>query len=237
MAKKDKKIKETTIENYYDLKVDKVDELVAALKDDDHVFDSEVNYSIAANTGVDDPNNYTRTGKEKQFNPYKRDFLSRIPVWLKALFIKWWFAGMVSWFVLSGILNLYGEDGILAVGLIMGAVVDMFVNPIFHYMESDSKEYNNYMMFPFPFKAIWTLFANLIYYLFIIYLVNLCYFGLNGLINYINATPDKYNVVVEPLLFGAFAVIVDMVFIGIKDGVVALIRHLINRKKETVPNV
>ena len=35
MAKKNKKFKETTIENYYDLKIDKVDELVAALKGDD----------------------------------------------------------------------------------------------------------------------------------------------------------------------------------------------------------
>ena len=34
MSKKKKPIKETTIENYYDLKVDKVDELVAALKDE-----------------------------------------------------------------------------------------------------------------------------------------------------------------------------------------------------------
>ena len=32
MAKKNKKVRETSIENYYDLKLDKVDELVAALK-------------------------------------------------------------------------------------------------------------------------------------------------------------------------------------------------------------
>ena len=39
MAKKKKKIQETTIENYYDLKIDKVDELVAALKAETGEFD------------------------------------------------------------------------------------------------------------------------------------------------------------------------------------------------------
>ncbi len=37
---------------------------------------------------------------------------------------------------------------------------------------------------------------------------------------------------VEPLLFGVFAVIIDMIFIGIKDGIVILIKKRKNAKKE-----
>jgi len=50
MAKK-KKIQETTIENYYDLKIDKVDELVAALKDDGAV-NEDISFDIYECTGV-----------------------------------------------------------------------------------------------------------------------------------------------------------------------------------------
>ena len=48
MAKK-KKIQETTIENYYDLKIDKVDELVAALKDDGGAANEDISFDIFPN--------------------------------------------------------------------------------------------------------------------------------------------------------------------------------------------
>ena len=47
MAKK-KKIKETTIEDFYDLKIDKVDELVAALKGEDTSEFGDVSMKISA---------------------------------------------------------------------------------------------------------------------------------------------------------------------------------------------
>ena len=235
MAKKNnKKFQETTIENYYDLKVDKVDELVAALTEEEPVFDEEVDYGINSNTGVYDPKNLKRSGKEKQFDPYKTDFLGRVPTWIKALFVKFWFSGMVCFFILWGI-GIQDEDAILLVGIVLGIVVDVLVNPLFRYMESDRKEYNEYMMFPFPFKAIWTFFANLFYYIVVMLCVNLCYFGLNQLINLIKATEEMYYLGVEPLLFGIICVIVDMVFIGIKDGIVALVRHT-RKKKENALN-
>lgn len=233
MAKK--KTQETTIEDYYDLKVDKIDELVAALKDDGEFSDETIDYGMNANMGVDDPKNYKRNGKEKQFDPYKTDFLAKVPVWVKALFVKFWFAGMVCFFFMFGI-GIENEDGILLVGVVLGIVVDVFVNPMLRYMETEKHEYDNYMMFPFPFKAIWTFFANIFYYLIVVVGVNACYLGINELINYIRSTPDYIPVAVEPLLFGMLAFIVDMIFIGIKDGVVALVRHLKKSKKEKTLN-
>ncbi len=46
MAKK-KKIKETTIEDFYDLKIDKVDDLVAALKGEDTSEFGDVSMKIS----------------------------------------------------------------------------------------------------------------------------------------------------------------------------------------------
>lgn len=238
MSKKKKQFKETTIEDFYDLKVDKVDELVSILKGEE--TESEVSMNISDCTGVDDPKNKTRFGKEKQFDPYKIDKFSRIPAWIKALFIKWWFSGLVCYFVMFG-LNMSnrsdGLDSIVLCGLVMGLIVDILVNPLFRYMESDKKEYNAFMMFPFPFKAFWTFFTNLLYYVFVLVGVNYLYAGFNELINIIAGTKTNIYIGVEPLLFGLFSVIVDMAFIGIKDGVVCLIKKRKNKEKEGVVNV
>lgn len=231
MSKKKKVYKESTIENYYDLKVDKVDELVAALKDDGTTFEDDVNFAINANTGVYDPKNVKPNGKEKQFDPYKVDKFSRIPVWIKAIFIKWWFAGATSYFILWG-LPITGLDSVVLVGVVLGIIADLFVNPIFRYMESYKREYNNYMMFPFPFKVFWTFFANIIYYTLVAFLVAAVYTNLNVLANIIYKTADATYIGVEPLLFGTIFVVVDMAFIGVKDGAVALIRRLKHKKKE-----
>ena len=227
MSKKNKKkIKETTIEDYYDLKVDKVDELVAALKGEDVPEDEEVNYSMNYNMGVDDPKNYTRSGKEKKFDPYRTDFLSKVPVWVRALFVKFWFAGMVCWFFMFGI-GQSGMDAVFILGLALGVVVDVLVNPLLFFMETEKREFHAYMMFPFPFKAIWTFFANIFYYLIVVYGVSLFY----------NIVNQLFFVAVEPMIFGVFAFIVDMIFIGIKDGIVAIVRHVRNRNKEKALNV
>lgn len=235
MAKKKHEDKETTIVNYYDLKIDKVDELVAALKDENATFKDEVNYSINENTGVYDPKNVKANGKEKQFDPYKIDRLSKVPTWLKAVFIKWWFAGAVCYFIMWGLSIDSGFDRVVLCGMVLGLVVDILVNPLFKYMESDRREYDSYMMFPFPFKAYWTFFTNLIYYVFVMYFVNLAYGGLNELINFMSNTTNSVYVGVEPLLFGTFCVIVDMAFIGIKDLIVFLVKK--SKKKEPAADV
>lgn len=233
MAKK-KKIQETTIENYYDLKVDKVDELVAALKGDDTEEFEELSMNISDCTGVDDPKNVTRRGKQKQFDPYRNDFFGRIPVWLKAIFIKFWFAGAVCWFIMFG-LGVSDLDGIVLTGAVLGIVVDVLVNPAFKFMETDKKEFDKYIMFPFPFKAFWTFFVNILYYIVVLFAVNFVYLGVETLLNIINGTESLYYLPVEPLMFGLFTVIVDMIFIGIKDAIVYAVKH--TRKKENVLNV
>ena len=236
MAKKDKnKFQETTIVNYYDLKIDKVDELVAALKDDSFTSKDEVDYSINANTGVYDPHNIKYNGKERQFDPYKVDKLSRVPTWIKAIFVKWWFSAVVCYFIMWGLSISDGLDRVVLCGAVLGLVVDILVNPLFKYMESDRREYDVYMMFPFPFKAYWTFFTNLIYYVIVMYFVTLTYGGLNELINLASHTTNLVYVGVEPLLFGTFCVLVDMVFIGIKDLIVFLVKRA--KKKGAVADV
>lgn len=240
MAKK--KFRETEIENYYDLKKDKVDELVAALKDEGgktETFDDE--FDIAKVTGEDPAETTGRFGKRKKFDPYKIDKLSRIPVWIKAVFVKWWFAGAVCYFVIMG-LGVYlsmdnSLDTIVLSGFVLGILTDIMVNPFFRMIESDKKEYDNYTMFPFPTRQFWTFFANMIYYLIVMAAVVNLYSLINLAMNAMFGTQNVIHVGVEPILYGILCVIVDMAFIGIKDGVVALVRHIKNKKKEKALNV
>ncbi len=214
MAKK-KKFKETTIENFYDLKTEKVDELVAALKGEDVSEYGEVSMKISDCTGVG--------GGSKEFNPYRTDFLSRIPVFLKAFFVKWWFAGMVCFFVNMGlgIVVQSTVDLLVLDGIVLGLVADLFVNPLFKFMETDRREYNAYMMFPFPFKAYWTFFTNVLYYVGVAIIVNYVY----NLVNMLFSFP------IEPLSWALIVLVVDMAFIGIKDLAVHLVK---NRKREEI---
>ena len=235
MAKKNKQIQESTIENYYDLKVDKIDELVAALKDDNAKFDNEVSMDIADCTGAETPDTVTKRGKRKQFDPYKTDFLGKIPAWLKAIFVKFWFAGAVCYFIIWGLQISDTLDLIVLTGAVLGIIVDILVNPLMRYMETDRREYNDYMMFPFPFKAFWTFFTNIVYYIIIVFGVSSVYSFINGICNLVNGTVSTPYLSVEPLLFGAFTVLLDMVLIGIKDLIVHLVKK--SRNKEAEANV
>lgn len=238
--KNKKKEKETTIENYYDLRSDKVDELVAALKGDTQADAEPVSYKVEDCIGEEaaelEKQQQAQKGKkkDKEFDPYKVDKLSRIPAWLKACFIKFWFAGAVCYFVNMG-LGTYvtaAVDLMIIDGVLLGVLTDCIVNPIFRMLESDKKEYNNFMMFPFPFKKYWTFITNIIYYVGVFFAVMFAYEGLNLLAKSINSL---WYVAVEPILFGIIALIADMAFIGIKDLIVFLVKRS-KRKKALKEN-
>lgn len=234
MAKKKKKNeKETTIEDFYDLKTEEMDELVAALKGDVNEEEAKpITTNIQEITG--EQINAKPGSKKAEFDPYKKDKLSAVPTWIKAIFIKWWFAGLVCFLFIFG-LALDTLDAAFVCGLALGIVTDVLVNPIFHYFESDRKEYDAYMMFPFPFKKYWTFFTNIIYYLFVMAGVFGCYVGINAMANHFANADIRTYLGVEPLLFGTFAVIVDMIFIGIKDLIVFLVKK--NKKKKEAADV
>ena len=144
------------------------------------------------------------------------------------MLIKFWFAGAVCYFVNMG-LGVYvtaSLDLLLIDGVLLGVLTDCIVNPIFRMLESDKKEYDNYMMFPFPFKKYWTFITNIIYYIGVFFAVMYAYAGLNYVAKQINS---GWFVAVEPILFGLIALLADMAFIGIKDLVVFLVKR---RKKK-----
>ena len=92
--KKDNAYKES-----YDLHADAIDDLVNANADNTQEVPSE------------------------ELEKYKRDWLSKIPVWIKALFIKLWFNGAVCFFFVWGLsMYIHGWDLIIVTGIPASAI-------------------------------------------------------------------------------------------------------------------
>lgn len=166
---------------------------------------------------------YTKTNTDPGREFRSKGFLDRIPSWIKAVFIKFWFAGAVCFFIYWG-LGLYvwdAYDMIIILGVVSGMVNDILVNNAFRFFAIVPDGNNKWMMFPK--KKFWTFFANIIYGMIILVVIVCIYQGINILCNNINGTEKLVYLGVEPILFGIFYVIIDLLFIGAKHLVIGII--------------
>ena len=164
--------------------------------------------------------NVPEVGAE-EIKKYSSGGLAKIPSWIKALFLKFWFDGAMCFFFLWGLGNvLKGWDIILVLALATGIITDLLLNNIFRFIETSPKEYNKWMMFPQ--KKLWTLFANIAYSVLIVLLVVASYKGINIIIN--GPDSDKITVAVEPFLYGLLYLVYDLIFIGCRNLMGKIIR-------------
>lgn len=190
---------QSTTENYYELKTDAVDRLVNADK------------KIYPKTKVD-------PGKQ-----YRSGFLDKIPTWVLALFMKFWFNGAVCFFIFWG-LGLYVKDMldmIVIMAVVLGVITDVLVNNAFRFFETYKGQNSKWMMFPQ--KKYWTFLANIPYAFVVLLGVIWIYQFINTAVNAINGTTDVIVLGVEPLLFGIFYMAVDMLFIAIKNTFISIV--------------
>ena len=216
MAKKNKNSTPTPTENNetkpYDLKTDAVDRLVNAEKK-----------SYPKLTIENDPR-----------RKYKNGLLDRIPSWIKALFIKFWFNGAVCFFVFwgLGIVIPNMENMILILAAVLGMVTDVLVNNIFRYFASPKGSNDKWMMFPK--KRYVNFFLNIIYAFGVLLTVIWIYNVINVAINAITGTPEPITYLgVEPILFGLFYMAVDLIFIFMKNTVIKIIADAKNKNGVT----
>lgn len=185
--------------NLYELKTDAVDRLVNADK--------------KSYTSLDDP------GKK-----YRSSFLDRLPAWLKAVFMKFWFNGAVCYFIYWG-LGLYVsnlENMLIILAIVLGMVTDLLVNNAFRFFALTEGDNDKWMMLPK--KKLVNLFLNVLYSFAVLIIVVWFYNSINGVINAIKGTEGQIFLGVEPILFGLFYVAFDLLFIGMKNMAVSMIR-------------
>ncbi len=168
--------------------------------------------------------------KKKSDNPktdpgkqYRTSFLDRIPGWVLALFVKWWFSGAVCFFILWG-LGLSVTDMLdmaVLLGVVLGLVTEMMVNNVFRFFARYEGQNDCYMMFPQ--KKYWTFLTNIPYACVVLTAVIYIYNTINVVGNMLMGTEHEMILGVEPILFGLFYLAVDMLFITMKNTLISII--------------
>ncbi len=140
----------------------------------------------------------------------------KVADWVKAVLLKVWFSGMVCFFFLWGLGTYVSDqlDMLVIVGLALGFVTDLLVNPIFRFYAKTPGGNDRWMMFPQ--KRYVSLPLNVLYAFLLLFCVVTTYNGINALLLMGDTARDTVPLGVEPILFGVFTMGWDMLFIGAK---------------------
>lgn len=141
----------------------------------------------------------------------------KLPPWLKAVLLKFWFAGAVFFFIGWGLfINTVDQlDLTLILGLVLGIVTDLLTNRILRGMEQGKGQYKPFMMFPKKhyLSFVW----NILYGILLCVLVVYTYQIINVAAIRIYHLPEtKVTLGAEPILFGVFCTGYDMLLLQIK---------------------
>ena len=155
-----------------------------------------------------------RKVSDEEINRYKSSKLGSLPTWVKALFIKFWFAGAACFFFYWGLSAYIPNwlDQMLVLGVGTGILTDILTNNVLRFFSGEEKEYYPYMMFPSG--KYWTFIANIAYAFLLLTLTILVYRIL--------------KVGVEPLLFGIIYTAFDMLFITLKHKITNSLGRIVN---------
>lgn len=169
---------------------------------------------------------------EAELERYGGKKKSGIPNWLKVCFIKFWFAGAVEFFMMTGLVAAFPaitlpENQILIVGIVMGMVNDLLTNNVLRFMASPDGANDPWMMFPR--KSYWTFLLNILYSMLLVFLVILLYAAANAVINFFYTGAEPVSLMVEPLLFGLFYLVADLALVAVKHLVIKLVSFRKNK--------
>lgn len=152
-----------------------------------------------------------------ELKTFKTSKLNKIPVWIKALFIKFWFAGSVYFFIVWGLGILINDylDEVLVFALAMGMVTDILTNNALRFFDTDGG-YRFWMAWDR--KGILSMLFNVLYAGALYFVVGLIYNGINLFcINVLGADPNFVQVAGEPILFAVFYLLLDVGVIGLRE--------------------
>ena len=176
----------------YDLKNQAVEDLVEASEDNTPEYGTE------------------------ELSKYKSKSKFHISGPIKALFVKFWFGGMVCYFFMWG-LGLYIPsqlDLFVVTAVALGFVTDILVNSIFRFYAETEGANDKWMMFPK--KGYKSLILNIVYAFVLMLFVAKTYNLINTVIVSITGETDSVPFGVEPISFGLIYLGFDMLFIGLK---------------------
>ena len=163
----------------------------------------------------------TPSYSEEELKKYRSKSRLNINPVFKALFIKFWFSGVVCYFFIWGLgmyipsnLDLYF---VTAIG--MGFVKDILENNLYRFVANPEGSNDRWMMFPK--KSYMSLVFNVLYAI----LVTGCVYFTYQAINFVGTSGNNDRVVfgVEPIFFGIFYMGFELLFLWMKHMAVRII--------------
>ena len=151
---------------------------------------------------------------EAELRKYRSGPKIRLRDWVKAVLIKWWFAGAVCFFFFWGLGMLIPsmENQLIILGVGLGMVTDLLTNNIFRYYAKKPGANDRWIMVRR--KGVPGLALNLVYAFALLGLVVMSYQVINGIAVSITGAKDTVPVGVEPILFGLLTMGWDMALLG-----------------------
>lgn len=162
-----------------------------------------------------DKTNTPQYSKE-ELDRYKTKAKINFSSTFKALFLKFWFGGVICYFFVWG-LGLYipsSLDLYFVTSLAMGFVLDILENGFFRFYSDANGSNDKWMMFPK--KGYISLIENVLYAFVLVFCVNITYLLINKLLLVITMRRDVVLFAMEPISFGLFFLLYDLAFIRLK---------------------
>lgn len=141
----------------------------------------------------------------------------RIPNLVKVLFTKWWFNGAICFFFYLGLGTVIQNqlDLLFILGAALGMCTDLLTNNMLRFFEPEPGANDKYIFISV--RKFWSIFFNLIYGYVCLYIVVYLYGLINVILNALMGTGEEPMLTVGPILFGLFYLLVDLLFIGIRN--------------------
>lgn len=151
-----------------------------------------------------------------ELRKYRRGLHLNLADWLKAFLLKAWLAGAVCFFFLWGLGTYIPNrvDLLVVVGLALGVVTHLIVNPILRFYAPTPHGNDRWMLVSG--KSILFLPLNVLYGFALLYLVVNTYEAINALLLSMTGATDEIPLGVGPILFGVFTAAWDFLFLGCK---------------------
>ena len=164
---------------------------------------------------------------EEELRKYRRNSNIQVPNTVKVLFVKFWFAGAVCYFVIWGLGLYLGSvlDLLVVAAVVMGFVTDLLANNVLRFMEETPGVNEKWIMVRK--RRYVSLILNLLYAGVLMTLVYLFYEYVNIAITTATGDRESVPVGVEPLLFGLLYMGFDLALVGIRN----LIKKIITGAK------
>ena len=153
----------------------------------------------------------------KHPDPYAIDRVARIPTWLKVFLMKFWLAGAVYFFAGWGLFTntIDKLDEILIIGVILGAVIDLFLNRILKWMKTPDMNTDKYLFVTY--KGFFSFLLNILYAVAVTLIIAYAYTGINlAIIAIFHLQDTSIPFGVEPIGFGILFYLLDLLFVTIR---------------------